>query len=67
MSPRLVMKRLRSNCQARRTNQQPINAPELLLSLHILFVSQKALCPDAQVIIDVATMVLRRKKTRVVM
>ncbi|KAG5451146.1 hypothetical protein CSKR_102685 [Clonorchis sinensis] len=29
MSPRLVMKRLQSNCQARRTDQQSISAPEL--------------------------------------
>ncbi|KER25644.1 hypothetical protein T265_06934 [Opisthorchis viverrini] len=29
MSPRMVMKRLQSNCQARRTDQQRINAPEL--------------------------------------
>ncbi|KER19730.1 hypothetical protein T265_11577 [Opisthorchis viverrini] len=29
MSPRLVMKRLQSNCQARRTDQQPNSAPEL--------------------------------------
>ncbi|KER24294.1 hypothetical protein T265_14461, partial [Opisthorchis viverrini] len=27
MSPRLVMKRLQSNCQARRTDQQPNNIP----------------------------------------
>ncbi|KAG5453821.1 hypothetical protein CSKR_113155 [Clonorchis sinensis] len=31
MSSRLVMKRLQSNCQARRTDQQSINAPELPL------------------------------------
>ncbi|KER30135.1 hypothetical protein T265_03396 [Opisthorchis viverrini] len=29
MSPQLMMKRLPSNCQARRTDQQPNNAPEL--------------------------------------
>ena len=29
MSPRLVMKRLQSNCQARRTTQPNINPPEL--------------------------------------
>ncbi|GAA55767.1 hypothetical protein CLF_108948 [Clonorchis sinensis] len=29
MSPRLVMKRLQSNCQARRTDQQSVSAPEL--------------------------------------
>ncbi|KER20786.1 hypothetical protein T265_10744 [Opisthorchis viverrini] len=29
MSPRLVMKRLQSNCQARRTGHQPNRAPEL--------------------------------------